>query len=185
MIKLKELFDDVVPFHKETSEKYAYGFEVDGLNYFAHLVGDEFAFLDIYEVKDHIIDAFMERYNIKLQDRETKDIMDPIMVMEYSFASGDYGESYGVTGSGSQFTVFSTAIAILRELIKDSQADIIYFSAVKDEPTREKLYRLFVKQVGRHIPGFSWLTTDRGDFAEYFYIYDEKKVDRIMEQQYD
>lgn len=74
-------------------------------------------------------------------------------------------DKYGILGTGEQFKVFSTVIAILKDFLKLvplQDRDHIWFSAA--EPSRRKLYDRMITLVQHELPGYVGTNFGDGDY---------------------
>lgn len=82
-------------------------------------------------------------------------------------------DGHGITGTGMSLQVFSTVVAIMQDFVR--QVHPVQFSFTAKEPSRQRLYRLFARQVSRYFPGW-WSETRpawRGDPVEtYWFVKD-------------
>jgi len=82
-----------------------------------------------------------------------KDSEYPITVAKLSFSLQG---KQSITGTGEQFTVFSTVRMILRHFSRRySHVNYLYFSA--KESSRKKLYRAFSADLEKNVPEWEWV----------------------------
>lgn len=76
---------------------------------------------------------------------------------------------FGITGTGDAVRVFSTVVAVLRACVATAHPMRVTFSA--HEPSRVRLYRTFMQQRHRYLPGWTALPEKpqhiRGTSAEF------------------
>ena len=99
---------------------------------------------DESETSDHHMTAYF-----KIDDAEYNVEFESSMEDQWGF---DFGRSVGnsapvsdITGTGNQYAVFSTVIAIVKDFIRQVDPNQIVFSAARKEPSRVKLYDRMVK----------------------------------------
>lgn len=82
-------------------------------------------------------------------------------------------DGHEITGTGMSLQVFSTVVAIMQDFVRQVHPVQFYFTA--KEPSRQRLYRLFARQVTRYFPGWRSETRPawRGNPVEtYWFVKD-------------
>lgn len=71
-------------------------------------------------------------------------------------------KEFDILGTGDQFVVFATVIAVLKDFVSRVRPTRIEFSA--SEPSRIKLYNRFIALVGRSLIGYKGTQLDQGEY---------------------
>lgn len=110
------------------------------ITFFEELSEEEFQYTDYVFLYDN--------YVVEEDDFPLK-----VAKLEFSLSGISYRNEYGITGTGNQFTVFSTVLEILKSWSNDnSNVDILLFSA--KEKSRQRLYRTFAKNISKELNDF-------------------------------
>jgi len=182
MIELKELFDSGVPYK-------LYNSGPSGLEYYFTVANREYEFtlpiesLDKDKARWDIQTMLLKLYGREIFDLSTEGSLfsnEKIGRVYFKIEQDEVNELdvYGITDTGSQFSVFSTVIAILQEIVRKEDFFILSFSADREEPSRIKLYQLFTKKIKRFLPEYEVLHQEEGAFDYMFYLYKPKTLNR-------
>lgn len=117
MRRIKELFDKVVSYDLSKIQ-YSYG--------------DVYkAFFSIDSV-DYIVEVVF---------------IDGVWDITFFAQSYSISANYEITGTGNQFTIFSTVGAIILEFVEKEHPRIFKFESTKSEQSRVQLYSIFAKEI--------------------------------------
>lgn len=144
-----ELFDKPVPFYIRRNEdsRFEATFTVGDINYLFSAV-----WMDSKYFGDQITEDF---YNVEF-------------IAEGSRVSDKPSDTYGISGTGHQFTVFATVAVLLDNLIRSNEPSAFAFTA--KEPSRQRLYDTFAKKIESHYKGEFRFETFM-DSGERYYIF--------------
>lgn len=150
MIHILELMDKPAPFYIRRNEdsRFEATFTVEEINYLFSAV-----WMDSKYFGDQITEDF---YNVEF-------------TAEGSRVSNKPMNSFGISGTGHQFTVFATVAVLLDNLIRSNEPSAFAFTA--RESSRQRLYDTFAKKIQQKYKGEFRFETfiDSGDKYYIFY----------------
>lgn len=183
--KLNELMDNPVPYETKfiSDTQGQWDFEVDNIEYTVEVIKAEPLGFYLPNFNDLI-------YKELLQPKGKEFVIPEMMV---GWIQGNYAEimfggstrsgdakNFGITGTGNQFTVFSTVIEIIKEeIIPMDISPLLAFTA--KESSRQKLYKILSREVGKKVAEYRYIgSTDNMRGTEtYFFIKPQEFIDSL------
>lgn len=157
---LTELTNAPYPYHRWSASTYEWQFTTNA----GDLYGVSFSRLPTDLPHRYTLQFFLQKpgttASAKLRSQHPVPTTDPTR-------TDAFFDPYGITGTGDALRILATVMAILKTFIATAHPTRIDFSA--SEPSRQKLYRMFIRQVSRYLPsgwtGHENLDGARGEYS--------------------
>jgi hypothetical protein len=95
------------------------------------------------------------------------------IILFYGEGSDDRRSLYDMQGTGDQYKILATVVAVINDWIRHTHPETFAFSASSDEPSRVKLYRRVLSKAV--FPGYTASTLFEPESYSEYYVF---KVNR-------